>query len=154
MTDCNQVDFSPDHDQADDHLADSPSGLEFRLDLPQVETPTGPPRPTCSRRRSGSPRASLNPSAANGVGPAAPKRSATWGLVTRGSSSTTRGRPDHLYTLSHGADDAVTASAPRAEFVAALEALPGLANNVSVDGNPGELDGHLRRALAARTSRR
>ena len=42
MTDCNQVDFSPTIEaKPTTNLADSPSGLEFHLHLPQNEDPDG-----------------------------------------------------------------------------------------------------------------
>ncbi len=141
MTDCNQVDFSPTLEvKPTTNLADSPTGLEFHLNLPQNEDPDGTAEALLREAKVSLPSdLTINSAAANGLGACTPEQIGYLGL--RGEHQILRyPRPGTAsFTVSRGGETTapVSSIADVAEVTAALETLPGLAGNISVEGGNG-----------------
>ena len=141
MTGCNEVEFNPTIEaKPTTNLADSPSGLEFDLNVPQNQDPNGSAvahvRDTKLKLP---PSLTVNASSANGLGACTPEQI---GLL----SPTDERQYFHFdsdvaksFSLSYGGQStaAIPAAAGAAVVADALETLPGLAGNVKVDGAPG-----------------
>ena len=144
MSGCDQVDFSPTISaKPTTNLADSPTGLEFHLHIPQNEDADG--NAEAELRQSKillPPGLTVNPSSANGLGSCSSAQAGYLGtsnerqlirydmppVTVSGSFVVSRG----------GASTApISATADRAEVTQAIETLPGLAGNVQLRGAPG-----------------
>ena len=141
MTDCNQVDFSPTVAvKPTTNLADSPSGLEFHLNLPQNEDPDGTAEALLRDAKVSLPSdLTINSAAANGLGACTPEQIGYLGL--RGEHQILRyPRPGTAtFTVSRGGETTapISSIADNAEVTAALETLPGLAGKIRVEGGNG-----------------
>jgi hypothetical protein len=153
---CDQLEFSPALEaKPSTNLADSPSGLDLHLHIPQISDPEGSASAQLRSARLELPAGlAVNPAAANGLGsctpseiglsiPASERQLLRYDLppinfpgsfvVTRGGQST----------------PPISSTASRAEVDAALESLPGMAGNVTVGGAPGGWIVEFTGALAA-----
>ncbi len=141
MTDCNQVDFSPTVAvKPTTNLADSPTGLEFHLNLPQNEDPDGTAEALMRETKVSLPSdLTLNSAAANGLGACSPEQIGYLGL--RGERQILRyPRPGTAsFTVSREGETTapISSIADASEVTALLETLPGLAGNIKVEGGAG-----------------
>jgi hypothetical protein len=141
MTDCNQVDFSPTVEaKPTTNLADSPSGLEFHLNLPQNEDPDGTAEAHLREAKVKLPPGlTINSASGNGLGACTPEQVGYLGL--RGERQVLRydRRSTANFTVNYkgGTTPPIPSFADAAEVMAALETLPGLAGNVRIEGNAG-----------------
>jgi hypothetical protein len=144
ITECNQLDFEPTVDaKPTTNLADSPSGLDFHLNIPQNQDPEGAAASHLRAARVVLPAGlELNPAAANGLGTCSPDQI--------GLSAATNERQllrydlppvnfSGTFTVTYAGRTTapIPATATRAQVAAALETLPGLAGNVSIGGAKG-----------------
>ncbi len=141
MTDCNQVDFSPSLEaKPTTNLADSPSGLEFHLHLPQNEDPDGTAEAQLREAKVELPPGlTINSAAANGLG--ACQLDQVGYLAPRGERQVLRydRRATNTFTVSYGGATTapISGHAPREAVTQALETLPGLAGNIRLEGSRG-----------------
>ena len=144
MSGCDQVDFSPTIEaKPTTNLADSPTGFEFHLHIPQNEDSDG--NAEAELRQSKiilPPGLTINPSSANGLAACTPGQIGYTGrsnerqllrydlppLTVSGS-----------FVVEYGGQSTapISATAKRDEVAAAIETLPGLAGNIEVSGAPG-----------------
>ncbi len=141
MIDCNQVDFSPTVEaKPTTNLADSPSGLEFHLHLPQNEDPDGLAEAHLREAKMVLPPGlTVNASSANGLGSCTPEQIGYAGPSNERQFTHYELPLTNSFTLSYGGESTPTldATAPRPVVEEAIEALPGLAGNVRLTGIPG-----------------
>jgi hypothetical protein len=144
MSECNQLEFDPIVDvKPTTNLADSPSGLDFHLSINQIQDHEGSASGQLRGARVVLPAGlDINPSAAGGLGTCSP---AQIGLLSA-SNERQLLRYDlppvnfsGTFTVEFGGHVTapISATAGSGQVAAALEALPGLAANVSVGGAPG-----------------
>jgi hypothetical protein len=141
---CNQLDFSPTVEvKPTTNLADSPTGLDFSLHVPQNQDPEGSASGHLRSIRVALPAGlDVNPAAAGGLG--------TCSLEQIGLAASANERQLLRYDLPpvnfsgtfrvsfDGRTTApIAATAGSATVAAALETLPGLAGNITVGGASG-----------------
>jgi hypothetical protein len=144
MLGCNQLEFDPTIEaKPSTNLADSPTGLNLNLHVPQAQDPEGSASSHLRTARFVLPAGlDVNPSAANGLG--------TCDLEQIGFVGRSNGRQLLRYDMPPGnfsgsfkvtfdgrSTAPIAATATRSEVTAALETLPGLAGNVSLSGAQG-----------------
>ena len=144
MSGCNQLEFDPRVEaKPTTNLADSPSGLDFHLNIHQIQDPEGSASAHLRSAKVVLPSGlDVNPSAAGGLGTCSPEQI---GLLAAAN-----GRQLLRYDLppvnfsgtfpvSFGGrvTAPIAATASSGQVAAALETLPGLAGNVGVGGAPG-----------------
>lgn len=144
MGGCNQLAFEPTLEaRPTTNLADSPTGLDFHLHVPQNQDPNGTAVAHLRTARVVLPAAlDLNPSAANGLGACTPEQAGLSGISGERQLLRYDMPPVNFsgsFTVTHeGAATApIRANASRNTVKAALETLPGLAGNVSLSGAQG-----------------
>jgi hypothetical protein len=141
---CNQLDFGPEIEaKPTTDLADSPSGLDFHLHIPQIQDPEGSASAQLRSARITLPAGlAVNPAAANGLGTCSEQQI---GLVDSADERQLL-RYDlppinfsGSFTVANGAQSTapISATASSAQVAAAIETLPGLAGNVRVGGARG-----------------
>jgi hypothetical protein len=158
MNSCNSLDFSPAAEaKPTTSLADSPSGFDFHLHIPQNQDPEGSATAQLRTARVTLPAGlSVNPAAAGGLGACSPAQIG-WTGVANGRQLLRYDLPPVNFsgTFTVSLDGQVTApvsaTASAAQVRAALETLPGLTGNVSVGGAPGGWVVSFTGALAAAT---
>ena len=141
---CNQLDFGPTIDaKPTTNLADSPSGLDFHLHIPQNQDPEGGATAHLRSAKVIFPAGlDVNPSAANGLGTCSPGQI---GMVAASDEHQLLryDMPPVNFSGSFTVGFAgrstapISATATRAQVAAAIETLPGLAGNVSIGGAQG-----------------
>jgi hypothetical protein len=144
MGECDQLEFGPRVEvKPTTNLADSPTGLDFHLTIPQNQDPEGSASGQLRSARVVLPAGlAVNPAAAGGLGacspgqigllaPANARQLLRYDLPPVNFSGT--------FTVSYGGHTTtpIPATASRAAVAAALETLPGLAGNVAVSGAKG-----------------
>jgi hypothetical protein len=144
MSNCNQLDFSPGLGaKPTTNLADSPSGLDFALHVPQNQDPDGS---AVSHLRTARitlpPGLSLNPAAAGGLGACSPAQIGYLGSsnerqILRYEIPPVGFSGTFTVTAAGKSTAQIPANASAAVVRAAIETLPGLAGNVSVAAAPG-----------------
>jgi hypothetical protein len=144
MGGCNQLDFSPVIEaKPTTSLADSPSGLDFHLHLPQSQDPEGAATAHLRTAKITLPAGlSPNPAAANGLGACTPAQIGLTGVASERQLLRYDMPPVNFsgtFTVSFGGKSTaqIPATASAAQVRAAIETLPGLAGNVSLRGAPG-----------------
>jgi hypothetical protein len=154
MTGCGQIDFNPSIEaKTTTNLADSPTGLDVHVQVPQNKDAEGIAAAHLRQVKFMLPPGlTVNPSAANGLG------SCTAGQIgfTELSNERQLIRYDlppvkfsgsFVVSFKGQSTTPIAATASRSEVAQALEAIPGLAGNVSVRGSQGgwivELTGAL-----------
>lgn len=151
---CDQLEFSPSVEaKPSTNLADSPSGLDFHLHLPQIADPEGSASAQLRSVRIDLPTGlNVNPAAANGLGTCSSEQIGATGVSAERQLLRYDMPPisySGRFTVVRGGQSTppISSTATRAQVAAALETLPGLAGNVSVGGAPGgwvvEFDGAL-----------
>jgi hypothetical protein len=141
MTGCGDLSFDPTvHADPTTSQGDSPSGLDFRLHIPQSQAAEG--KATAHLRDSTvSLPASLtvNPASANGLAACDVQQIGFLGSNSEKQSiSYLPGAAKSLTFSFKGASTApLPGTANRAQITATLETLPGLAGNISLRGAPG-----------------
>jgi hypothetical protein len=141
---CNQLDFNPDIEaKPTTNLADSPSGLDFHLHIPQIQDPEGSAAAHLRSARINLPAGlTVNPAAANGLGSCTEQQI---GLIA-GSNERQLLRYDlppisfsGSFRVTSGSQSTapISATATSAQVAAAIETLPGLAGNIRVGGARG-----------------
>ena len=144
MGECNQLEFGPRVEaKPTTNLADSPTGLDFHLTIPQNQDPEGSASGQLRRARVVLPAGlAVNPAAAGGLGACSPGQI---GLLAAANARQLL-RYDlppvnfsGTFAVSFGGHTTapIPATASRAQVAAALETLPGLAGNVAVGGAKG-----------------
>jgi hypothetical protein len=141
---CNQLDFSPRIEaKPTTNLADSPSGLDFNLDIPQIQDPEGSATAQLRSARINLPAGlAVNPAGAAGLGtcseqqigltsPADERQLLRYDLPPVNFSGS--------FTVSSGGRSTapISSTATAAQVAAAIETLPGLAGNIRVGGARG-----------------
>jgi hypothetical protein len=155
MSGCGQLDFNPSIEaKTTTNLADSPSGLAVHVHVPQNKDAEGIAAAHLRKVKFMLPAGlTVNPSAANGLG------SCTAGQIGFTELSNERqlirydlppGRFSGSFIVSFKGQSTapIAATASRSEVAQALEAIPGLAGNVSVRGSQGGWIVELTDALA------
>ncbi len=143
MGGCNQLDFSPEIEaKPTTNLADSPSGLDFHLHLPQNQDPDGAAAAHLRTARLTLPGLSPNPAAAGGLGACSPGQIGLTGVANERQLLRYDLPPVSFsgsFTVSFGGKSTaqISATANAAQVRAAIETLPGLAGNVSLRGAQG-----------------
>ena len=141
MTGCNEVEFSPTFEaKPTTNLADSPSGLEFHLHVPQNNDPDGSAVAHLRDTRvKFPPSLTLNASSANGLGSCSLQQIGYTGLTNERQFFHFDPDIAESFTLEFGGETTppIVADADSGEVRAALESLPGLAGNVKLDGAAG-----------------
>jgi hypothetical protein len=141
---CNQLEFSPTIEaKPTTNLADSPSGLNLHLHLPQIQDPEGSASAQLRSVRINLPAGfDVNPAVANGLGTCSEQQI---GLVDSANERQLL-RYDlppinfsGSFTVSRGGAStaSISAAATSAQVAAAIETLPGLAGNIRVGGARG-----------------
>ncbi|HEV7615701.1 MAG TPA: hypothetical protein VGO36_05675 [Solirubrobacterales bacterium] len=139
---CDQVDFAPAIEaKPTTNLADSPSGLDFHLRIPQNDADTIG-RATAHLRESRVQLPSgmtVNPSSANGLGACTSSQIGFIGArrAEQRLSFLPRGTASFVVAFGGQQTAPIVGTAPAAPVLAALETLPGLAGNVALSGSPG-----------------
>ncbi len=144
MGECDQLEFGPRVEaKPTTNLADSPTGLDFHLTIPQNQDPEGSASGQLRSARVVLPAGlAVNPAAAGGLGACGPGQI---GLLapTNARQLLRYDLPpvnfSGTFTVSFGGRTTapIPATASRAAVAAALETLPGLARNVAVGGAKG-----------------
>jgi hypothetical protein len=144
MGECNQLEFGPRVEaKPTTNLADSPTGLDFHLTIPQNQDPEGSASGQLRSARVVLPAGlAVNPAAAGGLGACSPGQI---GLMapTNARQLLRYDLPpvnfSGTFTVSSGGHTTapIPATATRTVVAAALETLPGLAGNVVVGGARG-----------------
>ncbi len=155
MSGCGQLDFNPSIEaKTTTNLADSPSGLDVHVKVPQNKDAEGIAAAHLRKVKFMLPAGlTVNPSAANGLG------SCTAAQIGFTELSNERqlirydlppGRFSGSFIVSFKGQSTapIAATASRSEVTQALEAIPGLAGNVSVRGSQGGWIVELTGALA------
>jgi hypothetical protein len=144
MSDCNQLDFNPTVEvKPTTSLADSPSGLDLHLNIPQNQDPAGGASAHLRSARIVLPAGfGINPSAANGLGTCSPEQigwvgSSNERQLLRYDLPPTNLSGSFVVTLGGKSTPPILATATRAQVTAAIETLPGLAGNISLSGAQG-----------------
>jgi hypothetical protein len=144
MGGCNQLAFEPTIEaRPSTNLADSPTGLDFHLTIPQNQDPNGTAAAHLRTARVILPAGlDVNPSAANGLGVCTPEQIGLSGIASQRQLLRYDMPPvnfsDAFVVTYEGHSTApIRANASRATVTAALETLPGLAGNVSLGGAQG-----------------
>jgi hypothetical protein len=144
MSNCNQLDFRPEIEaKPTTNLADSPSGLDLHLHIPQNQDPGGSAAAQLRTARiTLPPGLAVNPAAANGLGSCSPAQIGYAGRSTERQILRYEIPPvgfSGTFTVSFGGKSTaqVPANASAAQVRAAIETLPGLGGNVTVGGAPG-----------------
>jgi hypothetical protein len=144
MTDCNQLDFNPTIEaKPTTNLADSPSGLDLHLNIPQNQDHEGSASGHLRTARIVLPAGfGINPSAANGLGTCSPEQIGWVGSsderqLLRYDLPPTNLSGSFVVSLAGRNTAPIPATATRAQVTAALETLPGLAGNISLSGAKG-----------------
>ncbi len=144
MGECNQLEFGPRVEaKPTTNLADSPTGLDLHLTIPQNQDPEGSAAGQLRSARLVLPAGlAVNPAAAGGLGACSPGQI---GLLapTNARQLLRYDLPpvnfSGTFTVAYGGNSTgpIPATASREVVAAALEALPGLAGNVAVSGAKG-----------------
>jgi hypothetical protein len=144
MGGCNQLAFEPAIEaRPSTNLADSPTGLDFHLTIPQNQDPNGTAAAHLRTARVVLPAGlDVNPSAANGLGVCTPEQIGLGGIASQRQLLRYDMPPvnftDAFVVTYEGHSTApIRSNASRATVTAALETLPGLAGNVSLSGAQG-----------------
>jgi hypothetical protein len=143
MSGCNQLDFSPEIEaKPTTDLADSPSGLDLHLHIPQNQDPDGAAAAQLRTAKIVLPGLSVNPAAAGGLGACTPAQIGYTGPASERQLLRYDMPPVSFsgsFTVSLGGQSTaqIPATAGAAQVRAALETLPGLTGNVSLRGAPG-----------------
>jgi hypothetical protein len=144
VTECNQLDFEPTVDaKPTTNLADSPSGLDFHLNIRQNQDAEGAATSHLRSAKVVLPAGlELNPAAANGLGTCSPEQiglasAANERQLLRYDLPPVNFSGTFTVTYAGHATAQIPATATRAQVTAALETLPGLAGNVTVSGAKG-----------------
>ena len=144
MSGCDQLDFSPTIEaKPTTNLADSPSGLDVHVHVPQNQDAEGSASAHLREVRIELPAGlDVNPSAANGLGTCTPGQIGLAGLANerqllRYDLPPVNFSGSFIVSFDGQSTAPISATAPRAQVVQALETLPGLAGNVSVGGAQG-----------------
>jgi hypothetical protein len=141
---CDQLDFSPTVEvKPSTNLADSPSGLDLHLHVPQISDSEGSASAQLRGARIDLPAGlAINPAAANGLGTCTPSDIGLLGVSSERQLLRYDLPPVNFsgsFTVAReGAVTApISATASSGQVAAALETLPGLAGNVTVGGAAG-----------------
>lgn len=141
---CNQLDFEPVVDaKPTTNLADSPSGLDLHIQIPQNQDAEGAATGHLRSARILLPAGlELNPAAANGLGTCTPEQiglaaAANERQLLRYDLPPVNFSGTFVVTYAGRTTAPIPATATRAQVTAALETLPGLAGNVTVGGAKG-----------------
>jgi hypothetical protein len=141
---CNQLDFEPVLDaKPTTNLADSPSGLDLHIQIPQNQDAEGAATGHLRSARIVLPAGlELNPAAANGLGTCTPEQiglavAANERQLLRYDLPPVNFSGTFKVTYAGATTAPIPATATRAQVTAALETLPSLAGNVSVSGAKG-----------------
>jgi hypothetical protein len=141
---CDQLDFSPEIEaKPTTNLADSPSGLDFHLHIPQIQDPEGSAAAQLRSVRIDLPAGfEVNPAAANGLGTCAPGQIGLTGITGERQLLRYDLPPVNFagsFTVSRGGATTapISSTATRAQVAAAIETLPGLAGNITIGGASG-----------------
>ncbi|HUC00115.1 MAG TPA: hypothetical protein VMS11_09850 [Solirubrobacterales bacterium] len=144
MGGCDQLEFSPRLEvKPTTNLADSPSGLEVHLQLPQNQDAEGSAVAHLRTARVALPAGlAINPAAANGLGACSLGQIGYAGVASERQILRYDLPPvtfSRSFTVSYGGTSTapILATATRAQVTAALETLPGLAGNVSLAAAQG-----------------
>jgi hypothetical protein len=152
LTGCDQVGFDPSIDaQPTTTHADSPSGFDFHLRIPQNQDASA--KATATLRDTSvmlPPSLDVNPSSANGL---AACSAAQIGFTGSGDEKQTLSYRPALavsFVVSDGGQSTppIAAKAGAAQVKGAIESLPGLAGNIGVTGSPGSWTVSFSGALA------
>lgn len=141
---CNQLDFRPTLEvKPTTNLADSPTGLEVHIKVPQNQDPEGSASAHLRTARIVLPAGlDLNPSGVNGLGTCSPEQigmvaTSNERQLLRYDMPPVNFSGTFTVTFAGKTTAPISATATRAQVAAALETLPGLAGNVSVGGAQG-----------------
>lgn len=141
---CDQLEFDPKFSaKPTTNLADSPSGLDVHLHMPQIQDPGGSAAAGLRDARIDLPAGlTINPAGANGLSSCTTAQIGLTGVASEQQLLRYDMPPvsySGTFTVSRaGATTAPIAStATQAQVRVALETLPGLAGNVAVGGAPG-----------------
>lgn len=144
MSGCNSLDFSPTLSaKPTTNLADSPSGLDFGLHVPQNQDPEGSASAQLrTTRLTLPPGLAVNPSAAGGLGACSPAQiglaaPANERQLLRYDLPPINFSGTFTVNFNGNATAPISATASAAQVRAGIEALPGLAGNVAVAGAKG-----------------
>jgi hypothetical protein len=144
MGGCNSLDFSPSLGaKPTTSLADSPSGFDFHLHIPQNQDPEGSAAAQLrTARLTLPPGLTVNPAAAGGLGACTPAQIGWTGVASERQLLRYDLPPVNFsgtFTVSFAGQSTapVSATASAAEVRAAIETLPGLGGNVAVGGARG-----------------
>jgi hypothetical protein len=123
------------------NAADSPSGLDLDLNIPQnADDPEGISPAHLRKAEVDFPEGLVvNPAGANGLVACTPQQIGYQGLTNERQILRYALPRANSYTVSFGGGTTapLSATGSKAELTAALEALPGLAGNIVVSGGPG-----------------
>jgi hypothetical protein len=141
---CNQLEFEPEVEaKPTTNLADSPSGLDLHLNVPQTQDAEGAAAGHLRSARIVLPAGlELNPAAANGLGTCGPEQIGLAAAANERQLLRYDLPPVNFsgtFTVTYGGHTTapIPATANRATVTAALESLPGLAGNVALSGAAG-----------------
>ena len=144
MGGCNQLAFEPTIEaRPSTNLADSPTGLDLHLHIPQNQDPNGTAAAHLRTARVILPAGiDVNPSAANGLGACTPEQVGLSGVsserqLLRYDMPPVNFSASFVVTYEGASTGSIPATASRDTVKAALETLPGLAGNVSLSGAQG-----------------
>ncbi len=144
MVGCSQLDFNPTIEaKPTTNLADSPTGLAVKLQVPQNKNGEGLAAAELRKTKITLPQGlTLNPSLANGLGSCSAQQ-----IGYTGPSNERQllrydlppGAYSGSFTVSFGGQTTapISALATRSEVTEAIEGLPGLAGNVAISGAQG-----------------
>ena len=141
---CDQLEFDPAIEaKPSTNLADSPTGLDVHLHMPQISDPDGSAAAGLRDARIDLPAGlSVNPAAANGLATCSPAQIGLAGVASEHQLLRYDLPPISFsgsFTVSRGGGTTapIASTANPAQVRSALEVLPGLSGNVDVSGAPG-----------------
>ncbi len=141
---CDQLEFDPRFSaKPTTNLADSPSGLDVHLHLPQIQDPGGSAAAGLRDARIDLPAGlTINPAGANGLSSCTPAQIGLTGVASERQLLRYDMPPvsySGTFTVSRGGATTapISSVATQAQVRAALETLPGLAGNIAIGGAPG-----------------
>jgi hypothetical protein len=155
MSGCGQLDFNPSIEaKTTTNLADSPSGLDVHVHVPQNKDAEGIAAAHLRQVKFMLPAGlTVNPSAANGLGNCTAAQIGFTELsnerqLIRYDLPPGRFSGSYIVSFKGKSTAPIAATASRSEVTQALEAIPGLAGNVSLRGSQGGWIVELTGALA------
>lgn len=141
---CDQLEFNPKFEaKPTTNLADSPSGLDVHLEIPQIQASKGSASAGLRDARIDLPAGlTVNPAGANGLSSCTPAQIGLAGVASEQQLLRYDMPPvsySGSFTVSRGGATTapISSTATQAQVRAALEALPGLAGNIAIGGAPG-----------------